>query len=386
MPLARVSVGIAVSVCFGIVGGVTTSSAESSTSRWLVRDLGALGGRESEAYAINNSGQVVGVSGTRSARAFIWQNGRMTELASLGGESRAFAINDRGEVVGVSRTTAGEDHAVLWRDRRVIDLVTLRGVGYSIAYGINDRGEIFGTWAPKNARAGKSRGFLWRDGKMIDLGTLGGWYTGPVAINNAGEVVGASSTMKLSNRHAFLWRRGVMTDLGTARGRGSAAWAINDRGLIVGASKTGVQHALLWRRSQASDLGTLGGQSSSAAAVNSKGQIAGVSAVKGGVVHPFLWEGTMTDLGLPDPRQSSRVDVEVIGLNNRGNVIVRGYPDHTRSYVWTKSSWVALTCSRSAPESWAVAINDNDQIAGTCTSEIFSEPTVNRAVMWSRAR
>jgi probable HAF family extracellular repeat protein len=114
-------------------------------------DLGTLGGRSSFAAAVNGRGQVIGDSdtgtgstGTGVGHAFLWQNGSMTDLGTLGfgtnflgqvvvvGErnlqaSRASAINERGQIVGWSTTKTGQTHAFVWQNGRMIDLGTLKG-------------------------------------------------------------------------------------------------------------------------------------------------------------------------------------------------------------------------------------------------------------------
>ena len=84
-------------------------------------DLGSARGVEFEARAINERGQIVGASRTKSGwpHAFLWQDGRMTDLVGLGGESHeANAINERGQIVGCSQTKDQHDHAVLWTLKR----------------------------------------------------------------------------------------------------------------------------------------------------------------------------------------------------------------------------------------------------------------------------
>ena len=82
-------------------------------------DLGT--GPSSRAEAINNRGQVVGTAchdGVQETpcRGFLWQDGAITQLGTLGGTcSRAMDINNRGQVVGMSCTAADEAHAFLWR-------------------------------------------------------------------------------------------------------------------------------------------------------------------------------------------------------------------------------------------------------------------------------
>jgi len=88
--------------------------------RSTVTDLGALGGGWSYAASINNTGQVVGFAtiagGARHATLF--SNGTVTDLnSSISAElgwtlTEAFAINDAGQIVG-NGVINGEQHAFL---------------------------------------------------------------------------------------------------------------------------------------------------------------------------------------------------------------------------------------------------------------------------------
>jgi probable HAF family extracellular repeat protein len=68
-------------------------------------DLGTLaGGSISFAYGINNAGQIVGdADNGQFTHAFLYSNGAMADLGTLGNNSYARGINDAGQVVGYSR-------------------------------------------------------------------------------------------------------------------------------------------------------------------------------------------------------------------------------------------------------------------------------------------
>jgi probable HAF family extracellular repeat protein len=56
---------------------------------YILTDLGTFGGLSAQASDINDAGQVVGAaaSATSGGRPFIWQNGVMTDLGTLGGNT-----------------------------------------------------------------------------------------------------------------------------------------------------------------------------------------------------------------------------------------------------------------------------------------------------------
>jgi probable HAF family extracellular repeat protein len=106
-------------------------------------------------------------------------------LPSLTGSPEATTtaadINDRGDAVGSSVTASGAQHAVLWKDGRVIDLHTLGTSSASRSIGAN--GHVAGTYV---ADDGTTRSFLWSCGHMIDLGGHG---NGQINVNARGQVL-----------------------------------------------------------------------------------------------------------------------------------------------------------------------------------------------------
>lgn len=184
-------------------------------------------------------------------RAVVWGPGRdqSRELPPLPGDtvSAATALNDRGQVVGISgycdqavgRFSA--IHAVLWQGGKVVPLGTLGGVAWNTPMSINQRGDVVGFSNVSAADGGdfNPHAFLWtRGGGIRDLGTLPGDVTSQaLGINERREVVGTSCDANFDCR-AFFWRDGVMRNLntlvGSYRDRLTAANDIDDAGRITG--------------------------------------------------------------------------------------------------------------------------------------------------------
>jgi probable HAF family extracellular repeat protein len=106
--------------------GNTTTHAFLWARETGMRDLGTLPGDvNSAALAINDRGQVVGISyGAHgpfdgSGKPFLWQNGLMTDLTSLVPADSSLAvvfagaINSRGEIAGFGATVHGDLHALV---------------------------------------------------------------------------------------------------------------------------------------------------------------------------------------------------------------------------------------------------------------------------------
>ena len=332
--------------------GRTTQAAP----RYSVTDLGDLAGGEnySQAFDLNASGQVVGVSQISSRfRAFL-------SASASGGE-----IN-------------------------LVDLGNLPTLPGARANGINSLGQIVGS----SSDGDKTRAFLWNpvasngaQGSMVELLDLPGERNSANAtsINGRGQVVG------YSRGHAYLWTpsvpngtSGTAVDLGGLPGAiGSLALDINDSGQVAGISGAGVDRAFLWTPSVANgstgsmiDLGSLSGGSgaSQAVAVNAGGIVVGNSMTATGQ-HAVLWRpnssgGGMSIVDLGDLEGGNDLS-SAFGINAAGQVVGNSNSsDSEHAFLWTESEGMLdlNTLTDATGAIWilryAQSINDHGQIVG----------------------
>ena len=160
----------------------------------------------SSATAINNNGQVVGISGIcdiavgrfSGKHAVMWDKGKVINLADFPVPSwnTPAAINQQGDVVGFANTpgaTLGgfRPKAFIWTKKNGLQYINpLSGDTRSIAYAINTRGQVVGqSYGPNGAHA-----FIWQGGAAIDLNTLAQPGALPLVyaqdINDSGEIIG----------------------------------------------------------------------------------------------------------------------------------------------------------------------------------------------------
>jgi probable HAF family extracellular repeat protein len=315
---------------------------------YIVTDLGTLGSVQSaQAYDINDSGQVVGYAGNH---AFVWQNGVLIDLGTLGGNgSIARAINTFGQIAGQSTlASSSTSHAVLWDNGTKIDLTPGSAVS-STANGINDSRQIV-------LNTSNNTAFLWQNGVLTDLGRLGGGAGGAFVqdINNAGQAVGSSTA------HAFFWQNGVMTDLGVLPGGDdeSGAAAINSFGQIVGSSgHTDLDTYEITSRSFLYDRGVMTAlpvpsPESYAGDINDSGVIVGTMRAGGGVSpwHAYIYaDGVVTDLNSLIPAGSSLHLLSAMGINNAGQIVGAAYDSRAFYHAFLLTKGTAPAVPAAAP-------------------------------------
>jgi len=285
------SVAHAINTAHQITGASGKSNSNLSGvflySNGAMTNLGTLGGSTGVGNGINSSGQIAGYSQNASGtyRAFVSNGAKLTDIGDLGGGSAvAYAINDLGQVVGSAVTADHSNHPFLYSNGQMTDLGTLGSHGnswWNSAQSINNKGVVTGT---SYDAQGNFFGFVWSNGTMTKIGTLGGPWSQGYAINNKGQITGVAYTTD-GNAHAFIRNvKGRMKDLGTFAGKFSTLWgfAINDSGVVVGQSTfQDTYHAFVYRSGAIKDLNTLippgsGWELNEAEGINSAGQIVGL--------------------------------------------------------------------------------------------------------------
>ena len=297
---------------------------------YTVTDLGTLGGSNSYATGINNSGQVVGYADTSSGstHAFLYSNGTMADLGTLSGASSSYGLgtNNNGQVVGYTYAANGSYRAFLYSNGTMADLGTLPGGSWSWATGINDNGQVVG-WATPSSGTLTEHAFLYSNGKMADLGTLGGLQSQAYGINNNGQVVGAV-TPSSGDAYAFLYSssNGTVIYPGTLPGySGSAALAINAGGQVAGfawpppTDPNSPEVAFLYSNGKMTAL-----CDGDARGINDSGQVVGY----GGNGHAFLYSnGTCADLNSLVSASSWTLE-GALAINDSGQIVGDAY-NHT---------------------------------------------------------
>ena len=342
-------------LCLAVVAAESPppQAAHGAAPRYLIIELGTLGGRTSAGMGINNLGQVVGgadgVDGIRHccrwegrsavdlgslpgepvceatdineggtilcnaflggplASAFIWEEGVITDLGDvLGPSTYGRGINDAGTVAGFSLVDSDRYVGVVWIDGVITEIRTPKGNPETGANAIDESGRVAGAAVNDNGPAGA---MTWLNGEFTYLGGLGGEFSQAKGMNDHNQVVGWARRAGDDELYAFLWDDGVMIDLTEALGTyWRIALDINNRGQIISPVKLydPVLGELLL-----DDLvpAASGWSVFNAKAINDVGQIVGAASING-ARRAFLMtplNGDVNNDGLTDPADGARL-------------------------------------------------------------------------------
>jgi probable HAF family extracellular repeat protein len=198
---------------WGLVVGLADDGVTNQATMWVngaPRMLGALpsttGFPYSEASDVNNLGQVVGRSQVDSVNwhAVLWQRGQMIDLGTLPGDthSQAYAINDRGQIVGVSANVpASTERPFIWENGVMREFGVVTGDVYARAQDINLFGVAVGVSGVTSPHAAIfSRG---RSARLpVPAGEL---LSSATEMNNFGDAIG--TVWDETGLHGVIWLR-----------------------------------------------------------------------------------------------------------------------------------------------------------------------------------
>jgi probable HAF family extracellular repeat protein len=268
---------------------------------FAVNNAGQVTGGAANTIPDDNQGAIFSAGATQ-IHTFLWEKGAMQDLGTLGGpDSQGFYINKRGEIAGLSTTNNTPNQTTgiptvdpfVWKDGRMIDLGTLGGT-FGAPGAISNGGQIVGNSNISGDVV--THAFVWERNHMIDLGTLGGDNSFGNWINNAGQAVGTSD-LPDGSHHAFVWRKGVIRDLGAVGSDNcSNGVGINSAGVATGTStdcQGNVLHVFLWQNGSIVNLSALIQPGSDITfydpvMINDRGEIAGNGITSDGNNHAVL--------------------------------------------------------------------------------------------------
>ena len=201
--------------------GVTGYLYDFQTDQFT--SLGTLpGGDWSQARAINSAGEIVGFWGNTvmgpSPLAFIWRDGEMIDIHPDFGTPKSDAndMNNDSIVTGwMGSSTLTDARAFVWENGKVTELPPIRGGFTSEGRAINAMRQVVGHGKMEGDRATLTRAFLWEDNRFTDLGTLRGFdRCAAIDINDSTIIIGGcDQSDNPQNDQLFVWSHGVMVNL-----------------------------------------------------------------------------------------------------------------------------------------------------------------------------
>ena len=290
---------------------------------YAVAELGTLGGGSSQAYAINEGGEVVGtseLSDDAGYHVFFWSDGVMEDVGVTGTPN---SLSDNGRIVGL----AGDGWTIPWRpaiwERAggpwTQILLPVTGADNPWATDINPQGTMAVGGSENLPLVWTENAGQWAYTVLPMNGSNG--Y--PMGINRFNQIVGQSGTRAV----AWTLANGAWTMHLLPRLAGEVfgwAWAINDVGDVVGYSQDAsyVYRPVLWRRSATGwdapiDLGSsqIEGE---ALSLNAALEVVGV----GGRSGAFVWRAPTGIAELHPPR--TYVSAYARDINGSGQVVGYG--------------------------------------------------------------
>jgi len=222
----------------GLVLGLTLGILSSaSAGTYTITTIDVPGADQTQAFGINNSGQIVGLFSDLTGFHGFLKDGDVFVTIDLppGGSTQALGINGLGQIVG----TNGVD-GFLKAGATVTDVI-VPGAFFTTAWGINDGGQIVGAFGQGTV----THGFLLSGNTFTPIDGPGASFTEATGINDSGQIVG--NFVDAAGFHGYSLKNGALTLVQVPGATVTEVHGIDSSGHIVGSSvdSAGVTHGFV---------------------------------------------------------------------------------------------------------------------------------------------
>src|SRR5437667_377300 len=238
-------------------------------------------------------------------------------------ETDAFGINNSGQISGDFADSTGREHGFLVAGGS-FSTVDVPGSVQTFGRGINDRGQTVGNYLDSTF---KRHGYLLSSGSFITFDFPGAIETRGVGINNSGAIVGRYRDT--GGIHGYLLSSGTFTTIDFPCAIETRAFGINDVGQVVGRYRdsAGQFHSFLLGTDGFRVVDFPGATFTEADGINNRGEIVGDYEDAAGIFHGFLLSGGIfRTMDFP-----GAIETDPFGINDAGQ-IVGSYADSSGKF------------------------------------------------------
>jgi probable HAF family extracellular repeat protein len=275
------------------VGGETQLDTKQAPppAGFTYKALNYPGATYTEAFAINDSGEVVGTYGTAEQyqNGFTYSKGAYSTLNCVLENGTLLAdINNKGEIVG---SEAGNDNGdtlgFIWEGDGSCDPVTPNSLGTGNVWGVNDSGEVVG-WYTNTS--GNYESFLFADNNYTIINCPNAVSTRAYGIANNGDIVGDFIATAGGPFQGMIYKSGKCTTVNYPGAVWTSVKGMNSKGEISGwyTDSSGAFHGFVRIKGAYQPLNYPGAVTTLAFHLNDNGQVAGWYTDSSGGTHGFV--------------------------------------------------------------------------------------------------